>query len=352
MSDNSANTNQKRLLYEVSYIRPIVIFLLVLLHSFEKISAGGNCERDFQMPTVYAWMMEFIKGFRIETIALVAGYVFAFQCIDLGRKYPFKSFVVKKLKRLILPMLFFGTIYYFCFFFYSQTFSITEFIITLLSGCGHLWFLPMLFWCFITIWIVNRYKLSSVTLLCVLAAISLLPLPALPLGFARLPHFLFYVYGGYFIWEHHESIWKCLSVKTILALWLRYLIVVICSYCFKENAVMNDDIVSRIVFKMGGKILKMVEAIVGTMALYVTVCYHTTKTGFKPSQIVVDSSKVCYGMYVYHQFLLVFLYFYTPLYDSVNCYILPWIGFIITMLISLLFTNITLKTKVGRYLIG
>ena len=34
--------NNRKLLYEVSIIRPLVIFLLVFLHSFEKIADGGG----------------------------------------------------------------------------------------------------------------------------------------------------------------------------------------------------------------------------------------------------------------------------------------------------------------------
>ena len=81
---------KKKLLYEVSYIRPIVIFLLVVSHSFTKIQVGPNgAMNDYDLATGYLWLVRLIKGFRIETIALVAGYVFAYQSIDLKRKYEF-----------------------------------------------------------------------------------------------------------------------------------------------------------------------------------------------------------------------------------------------------------------------
>ena len=40
MSPTLQPTN-KKLLYEVSIIRPTIIFLLVVLHSFTKIAVGG-----------------------------------------------------------------------------------------------------------------------------------------------------------------------------------------------------------------------------------------------------------------------------------------------------------------------
>lgn len=52
MQNTTDAAPQKKLLYEVSIIRPIVIFLLVLLHSLTKITNGGvklmiiNCLLD------------------------------------------------------------------------------------------------------------------------------------------------------------------------------------------------------------------------------------------------------------------------------------------------------------------
>ena len=122
---------KKKLLYEVSIIRPIVIFLLVFLHSFTKISAGGGHVNDYHLAGAYQWLCNFISGFRIETIALVAGYVFSYQSHDLGRSYKFWPFAVKKFKRLIIPMLFFGIIYYFCFVFKPGSFDLPSFVMAL-----------------------------------------------------------------------------------------------------------------------------------------------------------------------------------------------------------------------------
>lgn len=342
------STNNKKLLYEVSYIRPIVIFLLVFLHSFEKITSGGGNYRDYQLNHLYEWVLELIKGFRIETIALVAGYVFAYQAIDLGRKYKFGPFVAKKFKRLILPMLFFGLIYYFCFYYHPETFSFTSMLIELFSGCGHLWFLPMLFWCFIIIWIIDHYNLCSYKTLLVLALISIISIHSLPLGFSKLPHFLFYVFGGYYLWTKHEYVQqKMMNKRGIVSLWLCYVTLVEFLHFYKA-----DPIMYGIVNYLFVRFVALLEACAGTLALYFSICSITYKTGFKPSRFVVESSSVCYGVYVYHQFILVWLYFNTPLYENVNEYILPIVGFVITFVLSLIMTRLSLKTRFGRYLIG
>lgn len=77
---------QKKLLYEVSYIRPIVIFLLVFMHSFSHI---GDIQIDNNSITLiepYKWIVDLIIGFRIETIAFVAGYVFYIKAMTKIKK--------------------------------------------------------------------------------------------------------------------------------------------------------------------------------------------------------------------------------------------------------------------------
>lgn len=348
------NSNpQKKLLYEVSIIRPLVITLLVLLHSFTKIAlgAGGRCN-DYQLVEGYQWIVWFIQGFRIETIALVAGYVFSYQSHDLGRSYRFWPFVWKKFKRLIIPMLVFGVVYYFLFFYFSDTFTIKEFIMTLLSGCGHLWFLPMLFWCFLVIWAIDHFNLNSWWLLGILALVSVIPTHHLPLGFSRLPHFIFYVYGGYFLWTKRDRLFKhCLSWKWMVSLWVLYVVFVIVNHVLMPEYKGYMGIMKMIVYGLD-RMTDLLMAVCGVMALYLTVCHFTTRESFLPKPWVIAASDNCYGVYVYHQFVLTLLYFFTPFVAFVHHLIVPWLGFAIIMAVSLLLTWLTLKTTVGRLLIG
>lgn len=344
MSNSNPN---KKLLYEVSYIRPIVIFLLVFLHAFTKIQRGAGYENEYTMPSIYEWMCRFISGFRIEMIAMVAGYVFAYQSIDLHRSYDFWPFVVKKFRRLILPMLFYGIIYYFMFFFDRQHFSIVDFHTKVLSGCGHLWFLPMLFWSFISIWVIDHFKIVSFSLFLVLAIFSLTPSLQLPFGLARYPHFLFYVYGGYYLWGHRQFLLHRNSIISILTSWALYVILVVISLCLVPTYGMGGVI--SVVTK---NILDLIISIMGIIALYKTICHFTNSVKFQPKTWVVAASSVCYGVYVYHQFITTLLYRNTALVNAVNTYVLPWLGFITALVISLVLTKLTLMTKFGRELIG
>lgn len=345
---------QKKLLYEVSIIRPTIIFLLLVVHAFLNIANwGGVYFNDYQPVVAYQWFGWLISGFRIETIALVAGYVFAYQSLDLNRSYKFWPFVWKKFKRLIIPMLFFGVIYYFCFIYSSEEFSTGNFLIQLFSGCGHLWFLPMLFWCFIAIWIIDHYKLSSWLTLLVFAGISIIPMPSLPLGLSRLPHFVFFVYAGYFLWTKRDWLFgHCLNYKWICPLWILYIVFVVVRRVWLPETTSEMTVVQKIaVYGVSGTI-KLLMSCFGIMALYLSVCKTTTKEGFRPKPWVIAASDHCYGVYVYHQFILIWLYFYTPFVSMCPRLLVPWIGLLVTFGVSLLLTILSLKTKLGRFLIG
>lgn len=350
----NANTSQKKLLYEVSIIRPIVIFLLVLLHSFTKIASGGGHTNDYQLVPAYQWLSWLISGFMLEIFALVSGYVFAYQSLVLKRSYRFLPFVWKKFKRLIIPMLVFGLVYYFCFLYDFSLFEWKEFVITLFSGCGHLWFLPMLFWCFLAIWTIDRFKLSSWLTLLFLAGVTLLPPPYhLPFGLSRLPHFVFYVYAGYFLWTKRKwLIEKCLNKTTIVFLWIAYVVLVIVRNAFMPESHGPMPLIEKAVIVTIPRFVNLLMSCFGVMALYLSVCMVTTKEAYRPKQWVIDASGDCYGVYVFHQFILVALYFFTPFVSLIHPLLTPWVGFVVILTFSLLLTRLTLKTKVGRFLIG
>ena len=105
----------KPLLTEVSIIRPLVIFLLVAYHALCPYTGGWTPPDGVEPNALYWWVGRLISGFRIETIAFVGGYVFCYQCRELGRRLPLHRFAWKKVRRLLIPSFLFGTLYYLLF---------------------------------------------------------------------------------------------------------------------------------------------------------------------------------------------------------------------------------------------
>lgn len=93
-------------------------------------------------------------------------------------------------------------------------------------------------------------------------------------------------------------------------------------------------------------------AVSGIIFSYLLVCYYTSKPNFVLSSKVFYLSSVCYGIYVYHQFLLEYLYYYTSFPMIVGGILLPWISFILVVIVSYVLTVLSLKTEVCRILIG
>lgn len=66
----------------------------------------------------------------------------------------------------------------------------------------------------------------------------------------------------------------------------------------------------------------------------------------------VKISGLCFGIYLYQQFILVYLYYHTDFVACVGTLIAPLLGFIITIISSTVLSYLTIQTRIGRALIG
>ena len=336
----------KKMIFEVSIIRPLVILLLILYHSLCPWMNGWEETPCFEENKIYFWIANLISGFRIETIALVAGYIFAYQRIDLKRMQSLKSFALNKAKRLWLPCILFGIIYYAIF--YSTNIFTIEALVRVVSGIGHLWYLPMLLWCFVIVWILDYLKLNKWLIFIGLSFFSLLPSLSIPLGLSRVPHFIFYFYLGYLMWIYKDKILHvCDKWKFIALFTLCYLILVIVNVHVKE-LIMHSH--RYLIWSIMG-IVRYFMTGCGIFALYLFTCHFVYKENFKCPNWVIKLSSICYGLYVFHQFILKFLYYKTDMACMLGQY-LPWVGFAVALFLSYILTSLFLKTNWGRFLIG
>lgn len=352
----------KKILQEVNIIRPIVISLLVFVHSFAIFSGGGwKLPYGTEDIELYKYLPYIIRGFRIETIAFIAGYVFSFQSNDLGKTYTLKGIIKKKFFRLIIPCWFFGIVYVICF---NRTEPILLNIVYILNGIGHLWFLTMLFWCFVGLFLIDKYLKKygyrgchSIALFLCLSAASCITIPVtIPImGLNKMPHFLFFAYLGYIFYIYKNKIFDSLKNKYLLIFTL-YLIFVILSFIvlpsIKEHQ--TPFSLAYILIYILLKISQYSMALTGISFIYILVLKFLSKKGpeYVVPEYITTSNKICYGVYVFHQFLLIYVFYYTPLPIYINSYLLPFVSFIIAMTFSILLSRLFLMTRFGRFLIG
>lgn len=342
-------------LADVNLIRPILIFLLVLMHSFTIYGGGWKLPLGIEDVKVYYWLAKFLSGFRMQGIILIAGYVFAFQVLELKRNYTIKGMIKKKFKRLIIPCLFFSIIYSLCFTPLSDIFTISSFI-SIVSGRGHLWFLTMLFWSFVLMVVVHNYiRVNAWLILIFCALISLVPIP-LKFGIGNCVHYFVYFYGGFLLFQHRNYVFcNLLKIRYLVVSIMLYLITLILLTLLNEYLLsIKGDL--NLIFKLFDLMIfnlnRLLMAVTGILCVYLIVNYFIEIKKIILSKQILQASSICYGIYVFHQFILEYLYYYSSLPKHLGSYLLPMGGFAITMLFSILFSKLTLKTKFGRFMIG
>lgn len=68
--------------------------------------------------------------------------------------------------------------------------------------------------------------------------------------------------------------------------------------------------------------------------------------------LMINLSTLCFGVYIYQQFILKIIYYQLDGLTLVTPWLLPWTGLLITLILSLLLSHYTLKTRLGKFLIG
>ena len=88
-----------RNLDEVSFIRPVLIVLLVLYHAFAPWCGAWEPFDGFEENNVYWWLAKVAYSFMLPTFVFVSGYVWAYQRVSLNKRENLKILFIKKIKR-------------------------------------------------------------------------------------------------------------------------------------------------------------------------------------------------------------------------------------------------------------
>lgn len=376
----------KKLLYEISIIRPLIIFLLVVYHSLCVFTGGWSPPEGVPANAVYWWLGRLISGFRIETIAFVGGYVFCYQCVELQRRQGLLPFAWKKFKRLIVPCFIFGIIYFLLYRFNPARFSWNVAFWRVANGVGHLWFLPMLFWCFLACWLLDRLLagLSSRwpraatwvgwTLLLALAGMSLMRVAGLRMGLSRAPYFLFYFYLGYwlrYVLAHGDEpisaggrgLFRGRAALWALLLWGCYLVLLLlhlqATHLRLPGMAFDCPHWLRGCSQLQIHLMGLGHTCCGILALYLSTMAWLShlSADAQPGPFLRQCSRQCYGVYVLHMFFMQYVYFYTPFpqwccASGAGEWLMPWAVLAVTLALSVVGTTLLLKTRFGRFLIG
>lgn len=347
---------------DVVAIRLSLILLLVVYHALCIYTGAWDSPflTDIDIP-FYDYLGMLIHSFQLETMVFISGLLLGYNALKKPKALSFHSCVVKKAKRILLPCLLFGIIYYVMF--YDLQASWYSIIWKLLNGCGHLWFLPMIFWCFALTYLITRYlphlhlfsdKINKYKIILVIAASFSIfnPLVLIPLGLGSAGCFYIYFFIGFCLKSERlifpsSRLINC-SIAMIIFI-ISFLIIMTIRYY-------NIQEVNTIVEKVSIMVLKNIchtaNALSAIFLIYSFANRDVVLRFLNGKSILVTLSGYCYGVYIYQQFILKILYYNTRLPLLVSANWLPWIATAVTVMLSLLLCHYSLKTRLGRFLIG
>ena len=349
----------KKLLDDVVIIRLILIILLVLYHSFAIYNGAWDMPNGIHSVNTYYWIASLSYSFLLETFVFVSGYVFGYQVrTKYNNQLSFNNSIIKKAKRLLIPGIIFSLIYFLCFNL-KFGYSVRTVIYCIIVGEGHLWYLPMLFSCFAAIYILEKFHLSSrnTIVIALLASLfSLGPLSNLPFRISTTMYYFLFFVIGYLINKSNVSI-NCLSQpKSILLFFIIWIITFILYqyFSYQHQNIDNYDFPFwlTIMDSLFRRLLRVLQATFGLLMTLGLVKYLIKKSIIHVSSLSIKLSTYCFGVYIFQQFILNFIVTNPFITESLGSYLLPWVSFLFTLIISLLVTGLFLRTRLGRYLIG
>jgi hypothetical protein len=343
---------KQKTLNDVILLRPLAILLLVVYHAFIVYRGGWRAPAGFHEIKTYWWIATASYSFMLELFVMMSGYVFGFQMLELKKKYTLKYLISNKFKRLIVPSIVFSILYY-VIFRWNDPLRPLKAIYDVLCGIGHMWFLPMLFWCFIGAYLLLLIKASDglkLTLCICIAIVSFLPLP---FGIGSSMYYLLFFYLGILLYKNREYLLvKFGSRKWIYAFGMAYLITFVCFTLLKEEIVFTtDSIVTKALEIAFSKAMMIIYATLGCLFAWLLANTFLQVKKAIPTWIIA-ANRLCFGVYLYQQFILKILYYHTSLPMPLGAYWLPVLSFILTLVLSMIFSFLTRTTKIGRMLIG
>ncbi len=332
-------------LYEISFIRPILLILLVSYHAFCYNCGAWSLPEGIVPNEFYKWIALFSRAFRLEGFIFVSGYIFALQVLQKNKFSSLRDLAIAKFKRLIIPCSLFGAIYY-------LMFNNGHSLMSIIMGIGHLWYLPCLFWCFLGGYILYKSDIKESIVWLILLVLIPLSIAPIPFQINRAMYYISFFYGGGYFWKHSDEIKRYATRKCLIIIWSIFIVSTIGGNLLIENfdsLASGKHILFQAFVASVNKMLKALLATSGIIAIYLTAtCYMVTH---RLKKWFINVGNYGYGVYIFHQFLLIYLYYHTSFPSKISSIWFPWMGFVFATIGSLLLTWLFRKTKLGRSLL-
>ena len=173
-------------------------------------------------------------------------------------------------------------------------------------------------------------------------AFSIAAVLPIPFKFNAVFHYLPYFYLGVYVFDNTPK--KCSPGKA-LAYLIVFLLLLVLVLLYRET---HPDLISwqKVVLWY----LKQLYAVFGTLGIYF-ICSLVSKKQQVSIQLL-QFNACCFGIYIFHQFILEYLYYFISLPLFCGTYWLPWCGLLLALLVSFGLTWLLRRIKIGKFLLG
>lgn len=350
---SSRGAVRKPFLTDVAVMRLSLIALLIVYHALAIHTGGWRPPyASFEAIPLYDWLGMLTHCPQLEAMVFISGLLLGFKAAGSPSSLTFRTCVSRKAKRILLPCLIFGVAYYALFFDLSA--SPWDIAAKILNGCGHLWFLPMLFWCFVLTYVITSKLPPPVynkVLICACIWVVFNPLGRLPFGLGSLGNYFLFFYAGFLVKQGLVRL-PSFSRRNMLAALALFAAAFVAYMWMRGGWPQPAGYPLKLSRHLCVGVARLSAASAAVYLMYGWANRPGVSTFLASRPALITLGGYCYGVYIYQQFVLQVLYYKTPLPLSVGAWLLPWVASAITLAASLLLCHLTLRTRFGRFLIG
>lgn len=330
-------------LLDISLLRVISIVAVVAFHVYGMMYADHFPKsKDLYRQIYWTWNQCGLINIAMPMFVFISGYLFAFL---MGKgKYPtFGTLLKNKVKRLLLPSFVFGIIMM------VATGDFHPFDL-LRGGYWHLWFLPMLFWCFIISYgAINKLRVNLyifVLILVITFMFRFFPLSEIIPKVLGLPSILN---------------WYCWFLLGIFVQTYNLYVVNIIKKYWLYIPLLSVYLLVTIMRPISYGVYTWYSLLAQISIIFVVwYFFHTLGQKWIDRLLpVISWSKYSFGIYIFHYIIASYLISRTvqrifPLSDWAmhHTLLFPFSLFVITLFLSWGISWLLLKNKIGRFLLG
>lgn len=324
---------------EIDIIRTFVIIAVILFHSFAPYTGGWTALSDGSsiIDSIYKWLGRFTYAGMLETFTAISGYIF---CLTESKsKSDIKVLLKKKVRRLFIPALIWGTVYYILFTKKPNISGINQII----NGIGHLWYLPMLFCCFlIEKCVVLRFKIP----LWCLVVLAVIPWPFPLLHFGTSLYYLLFFHMGFLLYQHRD-IFALITHKVVYKMILLIAILVPISWLWRDRIDLTSMPAEiKLLYLSVIRILQLCYAI-PIVFLYFKLGLNLRNT--RHYSLFLNISSLSFGVYILQEFILRIVYYKIGIPMSLQI-VSPIVGFTLALTICFAMAWVLRRCKIDKYL--